>query len=311
MKKILIISNASMEMIVETDRLPLPEETLLGNFSHYFLPGGKGSLSSIAVARLGGDVALCTRLGADNHGQRLMALYTESGVDTRFIPIDKTANTGFNLYITERNGTTRSLQNPGASYNLSRADVEQAFLCLPDAVYLQFEIPFDVACFASEIAAEKGIPVFVDASGVRKTTAISTLAPLEVFSPNEKETELLTGVTPIGIDGCLRACIELGRRVKAKYYVLKLGNRGAFIYDGRFCHMAPAYPLRNAVDTAAAGDAFSAAMTLEYLRNGKDIRQACLYANAAAALTISRPGTTASLPTADEVAAFMRENPAP
>ena len=311
MKKILIISNASMEMVVHTDRLPLPDETLLGSFSHYFLPGGKGSLSSVAVARLGGDVALCTRLGADNHGQRLMSLYNESGVDTRFIPIDKTANTGFNLYIIERNGTTRALQNPGASYNLSRADVEQAFLCLPDAVYLQFEIPFEIARFASEIAAAKGIPVFVDASGVSPTTAISTLSPLEVFSPNEKETELLTGVTPVGIDGCLRACIELARRVKARYYVLKLGNRGAFIYDGRFCHMAPAYPVRNAVDTAAAGDAFSAALATEYLRNGGDIRQACLYANAAAAITITRPGTTASLPTADEVAAFIKENPAP
>lgn len=85
--------------------------------------------------------------------------------------------------------------------------------------------------------------------------------------------------------------------------MLKLGNRGVYIYDGLYYHCLPAYDIK-AVDTTAAGDAFTAAFTLEYLRSG-DVERAGKYGNAVGALTVSRAGAYTSLPTASEVEQFL------
>jgi ribokinase len=87
--------------------------------------------------------------------------------------------------------------------------------------------------------------------------------------------------------------------------VLKLGERGAFIYDGKYCDIVEAYEV-NPVDTTAAGDAFTAALTVEYLRTG-DIYTAVKYGNAVGALTAMKVGALNSLPREAEVRKFMAE----
>ena len=130
---------------------------------------------------------------------------------------------------------------------------------------------------------------------------------LEIFSPNESETEIYTGIKPTGAESCMRAALALSRIVKAKYYVLKLGERGAFIFDGRICHMVPSYRVK-ALDTTAAGDAFTAAMTVAYAEGGcADILSAVRFANAVGALTVTRLGASRSIPTREETEAFIRE----
>ena len=111
----------------------------------------------------------------------------------------------------------------------------------------------------------------------------------------------------MGSDNCLRAAFELSKMVTAKYYVIKLGSRGAFIYDGKYSRVVPAYTVRS-VDTTAAGDVFTSALTLEYLRNGRDIYAACKYANAAGAITVTRMGASSSIPTEAEVREFMQKH---
>ena len=119
------------------------------------------------------------------------------------------------------------------------------------------------------------------------------------------ETETYTGIRPIGSDSSLRAALELYKRVKCKYIVIKQGERGSFVYDGKKYYMIPAEPVMRVVDTTAAGDTFTAAMTLEYLRTG-DIIAAVRYATAAAAITVTRSGASVSIPTAKEVAEFIK-----
>ena len=175
--------------------------------------------------------------------------------------------------------------------------------CLPDAVFMQFEIPEEAAIAAAKFAAKRKIPVFVDAGPAKPDTPLEKLPPLEVISPNETETEIFTGISPNTPENCLRAAIALSKLVNAHYYVIKLGGRGTYIYDGLYYHCLPAYDVK-AVDTTAAGDAFTAAFTLEYLRSG-DVERAGKYGNAVGALTVSRAGAYTSLPTAAEVDEFI------
>jgi ribokinase len=185
----------------------------------------------------------------------------------------------------------------------------EAFACQPDAVYINFEISFDTACLAARIASSRGIPIFVDAAPADKNYSLESLPQLEVFSPNETETQEYTGIMPAGADSSLRAALALWKRVKCKYLVIKQGARGAFVYDGKHYSMIPAYRPDKLVDTTAAGDAFTAAFTLEYLESGGDAVLAAKYGAAAGAVTVSKFGAASSVPTANEIIDFIRRRP--
>ena len=120
------------------------------------------------------------------------------------------------------------------------------------------------------------------------------------------ETEILTGIRPNNLNNCLRASIALCSRVSIRYVVLKLGGRGCYVYDGKYCDLVSPYDVEP-VDTTAAGDAFTAALTAEYLRTG-DIIAAARFANAAGALTVTKKGAIKSLPVREEVEALMNGN---
>ena len=310
-EKILTVGNAAMDMVLYTDRMPMPGEAHISQAGYGFLPGGRGTQVTAAMARLSASVAFVTRLGADSHGQRLLALLEEMQVDTRFVGIDKMQNTGFSAIICEDGKDNRALLYPGANRNISRSDIEEAFLSEPSLVYLQNEIPFSLVTQAAENAAFRQIPIFIELTNPQSLDDVDRLPAVEVLIANEDVTERLTGIRPGGIDNSLRAGIELARRVRARYYVMKLGVRGAFVYDGRFCHLIPAYQVRNVVDTAGVGDAFSGALAVSYMKNGGDITAAARYACAAAALSVGKAGTVSSYPTDAEVRAFLAANPNP
>jgi hypothetical protein len=175
----------------------------------------------------------------------------------------------------------------------------------PEVMSHYTELPYPMVVNAAKIAASKGIPIFVDAAGATKDLDLEQLPPVEVFSPNEQEAFELTGITPSSMETSLRAALAIARKTKAKNVVIKQGARGAFLYDGKRYNTLPAVRADKTVDTTSAGDAFTCAMTLEYLRNGGDIKEAVKYGNVAGAITVTRPGATSSIPTDEEIYAFL------
>ena len=232
-------------------------------------------------------------------------IYKKEGLDTRFIVVDPNAVTGLGAIMVEPNGQNRIILFPGANVRLTREDIDASFICRPDALLMQLEITEDAVMHAAWTANEKEIPIILDAGPANPDFPLEDLPPLEIFSPNETETEIFTGINPSNPDNCLRAAMELQKLVTAKYYVIKLGGRGCYIYDGKYYHCLPAYGV-NAVDTTAAGDAFTAALTLEYLRSG-DIVRAGRYANVVGALAVSKKGALPSLPTDALVNKFIAD----
>lgn len=303
-RRILVISSANMDFVQRMARLPDAGETVVESASYSYVPGGKGLNSAVTFARLGGDAVMCTRVGRDDNGDRLCSFFSREGVDTRFVCRDKIQPTGLASVMVEEDGTNRIVVYPGAGHCLSPDDVEEAFMCYPDGVFLQFEIPEKTAVAASRFAREKGIPLFVDTGSVRSDFSMGELGCAEIISPNEAECLAITGISPDSVENCLRACIRIASSVDVKYIVLKLGHRGSFVYDGKYYHLIPAHKV-DAVDTTAAGDVYTAALTYAYLQRG-DILEAARFATIAAAVSVTRPGASSSVPTLRDVKLFAK-----
>ena len=305
-KRILLIGSANMDLSMNVYKLPEAGETVIDDGGVAYVPGGKGANSAVAFAKLGADCVFSAKLGADLHGQKLYQYYKDAGIDTTYLKVDRDNSTGLAVVMREGDGQNRIIVYPGANAHLTLENVAEAFECNPDAVYIGFEIPFAIAVGAAKMAAARAIPIFVDAAPANKDYPLESLPEVEVFSPNETETLEYTGILPAGADSSLRAALSLYKRVKCKYLVIKQGARGCFVYDGKHYFMLPSVRAGDTVDTTAAGDAFTAALTLEYLRCG-DIKRAARYGVAAGAITVTRKGASSSIPSAGEVEELLNK----
>ena len=307
MNRILLVGSANMDLSMNIYKMPSAGETVLDDGGVAYTPGGKGANAAVAFAKLGGDCVFSAKLGRDAHGQRLYNYYKECGVNTSYIKVDPDSPTGLAVVIKEADGSNRIIVYPGANRTLNNDNIIEAFNSRPDALYLGFEIPFTTALAAAKIASANNVPIFIDAAPASKDYPLESLPEVEIFSPNETETFEYTGIVPKGTESCLQAAYSLFQKVKAKYIVIKLGSRGAFFFDGKHFDLIPAYRSEEVVDTTAAGDTFTAAMTLEYLRSG-NIKDAIKFGAAAAAIAVSRKGASTSVPTSDEVKEFLAKH---
>lgn len=305
-KRVLVVSSANIDFVQNVERVPYSGETIVDyNATYQYVPGGKGANSAIAFARFGADCVFVCKVGADVNGARLKSLYKAEGIDTRFMIEDKENPTGLASILVEKGGRNRIMVFPGANGNMKAEDLEEPMTCYPDALYLQLEISDEAVLEACRIAGEKGIPVFVDAAPARFDYPLSKLGRVEIFSPNESECRVFTGIAPVNEESALRAAIRLRKMVDAKYIVIKMGEKGAFMFDGKEYFV---YPPENVipVDTTAAGDVFTAVMTYSYIQNG-NIHSAIRMANVAAAISVTRAGASTSIPTLADVLEY-REN---
>jgi ribokinase len=239
----------------------------------------------------------------DTNGDTLLDLYKKEGMDVSYIKRDSTVASGLAAILVEKTGQNRIIVFPGANSKIELDTVSEAIASKPDALYMQFEINYDAIIHAANEASKIGVPIFIDAGPANKDFPLEALPEVTVFSPNESETEAFTGIAPTDESKCKEAALKLLEKVKAKYIVIKLGGRGAYIFDGVNGIIKAPYDMP-VVDTTAAGDAFTAALTLEYLRSG-DMNSACDFANAAGSITVSRPGASSSIPNEKEVAEFL------
>ena len=302
--RILVVGSANMDIVFSVPRIPNKGESLVAE-KYSYVPGGKGANAVTAAARLGSDAVFCARIGSDDIGKKLIESYNREKIDTRYIKTDKTMSTGLAAILLEDDGANRIIVYPNANLNLEIEDVENAFLSYPDAVLLQFETSPESVIAATVFAGKQNIPVIIDAGPVKKDFPYEKLKNVTIISPNEIETAQITGINPANAEMCLQACMRLQNMTKAKYVVLKLGERGCCSYDGKSFEYYNSHYV-NAVDTTAAGDAFTAALAVEYLRT-KDLIAACKYANIIGALAVTKFGAMSSLPTIKEVENFIIE----
>ena len=299
---ILVVGSVNSDLVLRTSRLPQVGESLVGT-SYCRMPGGKGANQAVAIARLGATATLVGSIGADAEGQALRASLSTEGVRTEFISCYPAASTGLAVITVDARGRNSIVVISGANSEVFEEHVDAA-LCANryDGLLLQLEIPAQTVIAACNLAGARDVPIVIDA-GPAQEFPLERLQGLHVLTPNESETAVLTGITPRNSRDARAAAEVLLRRSKAKAIVLKLGERGAFLYQANgVCEHFPACAV-DAVDTTAAGDAFTAAMTVEYTRSG-DLRRAVMLGNAAGALATTTLGAQPSLPTSPVLEAF-------
>ena len=305
-KRILVLGSIFTEFVMHVDKVPLANEVTEEYGARETVAGGAGLNVAAAFSRLGADTVLCTRVGADAQGAALIRAINNFGIDSRFVYEDEKGKSGFRAVIVESSGVTRTASYPGIAYDITEADAEEALTCYPDALFTSLELSPKTIVAAAELCHEADVPVFLEASPADTRFPFSRLPRLEAFICNAEEAAAYTKITPDTLENCLRVALKLSSMVEAKHYIIKLGARGCYTYDGTYQNIYPTITTP-VVDMRGAGDVFCAATTLGYLEGG-DIEAALKYANIASAVTITRQGRCASYPTNEDIEEFIDNN---
>jgi len=300
--KITVIGSSNTDLVAKSPKLPAPGETVLGS-EFMIAPGGKGANQAVAIARLGGDVTFVAKLGTDEFGDQRLEDFKRDGIDTSFVFRDEEVPSGVALIFVDDGGENMIIAVQGANARLSPADIDRARTAIEsaDMVVLQLETLLETVEHAVAIAAEKGISVILNPAPGSKLEP-RLIEKIECLTPNETEAEILTGIKVTSDDAAHKAgakLLELG----AGSVVVTMGKRGAMLITDEQSSLIPAFAV-DAVDATAAGDAFTGGLAYA-LASGRELRNGVEFANAAAALAVTKMGAQPSMPTRDELERFL------
>ena len=300
-KHVLVVGSINVDYVIETDRLPKLGETLTGkHFAMNF--GGKGANQATAIAKIGCEVKMLGAVGKDFSGDSAVKNLESFGIDcSAVLRVD--APTGAAM-ITVCGGDNHIILDEGANACVTPEVIEEqkALFAWADAVVMQYEIPIASVLTAARLAKQAGAQVILNPAPVKEVDA--ALYPyIDWIIPNEFEAELITGVCPED-DESTRRAIALLRAKGCKNAMVTLGKRGSCYTDGDGLASFGIYPVQ-VKDTTAAGDSFIGGLCAK-LCEGASVSEAVAYASAVSAITVSRAGAACSIPTADEVEAFLK-----
>jgi ribokinase len=296
--KIVVVGSTNTDMVVKAARLPQPGETIIGG-KFFMFPGGKGANQAVAAARLGGQVTLVANTGNDVFGKQSVSGFKQEGIDTTYIGRDAENPSGVALIGIDAKGENSILVAPGANMALSEADVDSAAEAIQaaDVVLVQLEIPLPTVLHVVKRCAEWGRKLIVNPAPAHPLNE-AFYKGLFAITPNETETELLTGTRVTDEVSARRAAdVLLSRGVQ--HVIITMGSQGAYLHNADQSVLLPA-PTVEAVDTTAAGDVFNGALAVG-IADGLPIEQAISVACRAAAISVTRMGAQASAPYQNEM----------
>lgn len=300
MNKIICIGSSNTDMVVRSERLPRPGESVIGG-GFVMAGGGKGANQAVAIARMGHKVIFAAALGEDMFGDEAIARYRQYGVDTSYIVRKKTPS-GIALIMVDAAAQNSISVALGANSELSVADVMPALdLIEPnDIVLMQLEIPMETVAACVAVAVAKGARVVLNPAPAAEVSA-DVLSKLYLITPNQTEAETLTGIE-VRDEQSARAAAEALRAKGVERVIITMGGDGALLDDGGRVEMVPAFRV-NAVDTTAAGDVYNGAICAA-LAEGCSLRDAMIFGSKASAISVTRIGAQPSIPTREEVDKF-------
>jgi len=303
---ILVVGSSNTDMIIRLDRIPRPGETILGG-RFVTAAGGKGANQAVGAARAGGDVTFVARVGRDMFGDRALAGFEHDGIDVRYVARDRAAPSGVALIFVARDGENSIAVASGANGALSPADVRRASRAFSRAAVLvmQLETPLATVQAAADLAGRAGARVILNPAPARPLPG-ALLKRVSILTPNESEAGLLTGIAVTSDASAARAAARLRARGVGTV-IVTLGARGALVADADGARLVPGFAVK-AVDTTAAGDVFNGALAVA-LGEGRGMPEAVRFANAAAALSVTRLGAQMSAPRRREIDAFLKRHP--
>jgi ribokinase len=298
MSRLLVIGSSNTDMVIKTEKLPAPGETILGG-TFLMNPGGKGANQAVAAARLGGKVTFITKRGNDLFGNQAVGLLMREGIHTQYIVKDMEFPSGVALITVDSKGENSIVVAPGSNGNLQQEDIPPAVFD-PDKyeiLLLQLEIPINTVEYSAVAASEKGIRVILNPAPAQKLSD-KLLKHTWLLTPNEIEAEIISGVKITDKPSMEKAAVLIRER-GVKNVIITLGEAGAFIMSEKDMGIIPGIKVIP-VDTTAAGDVFNGALAVA-ISEGGSLKEAVIFANKAASISVTRMGAQASAPYRNEI----------
>ena len=298
-KPIVIVGSVTMDLVTRTPQIPRVGQTLIGT-GFQTTPGGKGANQAVAAARLGYPVAMVAKVGDDNYGPALLKNLADAAI--RIDAMEQVAGSSGIASIFLADSSENSIVVvPGANGKMDRATVDSHAEIIRSAgmVLCQLEIPIDTLAYTLTVCAEANVPVMLDPA---PAAALPDVAWKQIawFTPNESEAEFYLG-DGAKTEDAARELLDRG----LGGVVLKRGSEGAYVAVPGKAAWVPPFPVQP-IDTVAAGDCFNGAFAVALLE-GREPWQAARFANAAAAICVTRRGAQAAMPSRAEVDALLAD----
>ncbi|SHE44414.1 ribokinase [Bacteroides faecichinchillae] len=300
--RIVVVGSSNIDMVAQVSHIPAPGETV-GNARFIQSFGGKGANQAVAAARLGGSVTFVTALGNDMYADILKKHFTEEGINTNYIIDDSHHPTGTALIYVANSGENCIAVAPGANYSLLPESITQFSEIIEEAdiVVMQAEIPYETIKKTALLAKQKGKKVLFNPAPACLIDE-ELMTTIDILVVNELEASFISGIeyTENNLDDIAQALLRSG----ARNIVITLGSQGVYMMNERETIQLPSFKVK-AIDTVAAGDTFCGALAVTCSQKGIS-REALSFANAAAAIAVTRLGAQSSIPTLVEVNAFIQ-----
>lgn len=298
MGKIVVVGSSNTDLVIKTERIPEPGETVLGG-RFMMAAGGKGANQAVAAQRLGADVTFVACVGDDLFGKDAVEGYRKEGMNISHVSVKEGVPSGVASIFVDAAAENVIVVAPGANSELGREEIDAAEteISQADFVLMQLETPMETVEYAAAKAYAAGTKTVLNPAPAAKLSD-SLLEKLWLITPNRTEAQLLTGL-PVTNETEAQAAAEALAAKGVKNVVITLGSKGAYILSEGFRGTVPANPVK-AVDTTAAGDTFNGALCVA-LSEGRTLQQACSFAAKASAIAVTRMGAQPSIPFRREI----------
>lgn len=303
-KKVTVFGSFVVDLMGRTPHLPVPGETVKGSMFKMG-PGGKGFNQGVAAHKAGADVTMVTKLGRDTFGNVALDAMKDLNMNSDRVFLTDDTETGAALImVDEKTSQNEIVVVLGACNTITDEEVDSITDVLKDSEYLLTQLETNVSSVERvvDIAYKNGVKVILNTAPVQPISD-EILSKVDLITPNEVEAEILTGIhvdSKEAADKAAQWFFDKG----VKNVLITLGGRGVYISSNGRSEIIPAYVVE-AVDTTGAGDAFNGGL-LAGLAEGKDLWESAVFANALAALSVQRLGTTPAMPCRKEIDEFLR-----
>lgn len=303
MARVVVFGSFNVDLMARAEHMPVPGETVYGTMFRQSA-GGKGFNQAVAAHKAGAEVTTIVKLGKDAMANVALEVMQRLHMPQDRVLYHPTASTGTALITVDNiTGQNAIVIVPGANDTFTADDVARVADVLDGASHLllQLEVNQQANEMLARIAKKKGVKVIINTAPYRPVSE-EFLNGAYLVTPNEVEVEEMTGVAVTDLYSADRASAVLLRQ-GVQNVLITLGSRGVYLNADGKSQIIPAHVVR-AVDTTGAGDCFNGGL-LAALAEGKTLPQACVFANALAALAVQKIGAADAAPTREEVEAFL------
>jgi len=304
MGNITVVGSYIVALVMDTDRIPLEGETVIGN-NYHTTHGGKGSNMAACISRLDGNSTFMGKIGRDSFGESFLELLKDEGVNNDGVLYSDKLPTAVGFIVSSSSGSNIIIIDIAANGEFSPEDIDKnkSIIEQSDVILSPLEIPFDTAIHATKLAKGNGIKSILNPAPAIDLTN-ENLESVFVITPNETEGRVCLGLdpqNPISDEEVVQKLLELG----PENVILTLGEKGVLWASEAGVKSTPALNV-DVLDTVGAGDAFNSGLAVGLSEN-KSLEESIAMGVTAASISTQYRETIESYPKRSEVDARIQE----